>query len=197
MIRLLLPCLIVLCYSCTDLSNEQLRNRSRDTFQSKEEAEKVEITYTDSGKLKARLNAPKMTGTKSGDEPYVEMTAGLKGQFYNDLGEIESYVSSEYAISYNNSKRVVLRRNVEVLNTKGERLNTEELHWDQKSGQIYTDKFVKITTADQIIMGDGMTANQTFTQWEITRYRGTINLQNDSTANKRSTLDSTHSHNRN
>jgi lipopolysaccharide export system protein LptC len=85
---------------------------------------------------------------------------------------------------------------VEVMNVKGERLNTEELHWDQKSGKIYTDKFVRITTADQIIMGDGMTANQTFTEWEINRYRGTINLQHDSASNKRSTLDSTHGDNR-
>jgi LPS export ABC transporter protein LptC len=109
---------------------------------------------------------------------------------------VESYLSSEYAISYNESKKVILRRNVEVMNVKGERLNTEELYWDQKSGKIHTDKFVQITTAEQIIMGDGMTANQTFTEWEINRYRGTINLQNDSTTNKRNSLDSAHRNNR-
>ncbi len=186
----------LLAASCTDLSNEELRKRSRDTIQAKETAEKVEITYTDSGVLKARLNAPLMVAVKQTKEPYMEMTKGLKGTFYGNDGAVESYLSSEYAISYNESKKVILRRNVEVMNVKGERLNTEELHWDQKSGKIYTDKFVRITTADQIIMGDGMTANQTFTEWEINRYRGTINLQHDSASNKRSTLDSTHGDNR-
>jgi LPS export ABC transporter protein LptC len=186
----------LLAASCTDLSNEELRKRSRDTVQAKETAEQVEITYTDSGVLKARLNAPLMVAVKQTKEPYMEMTKGLKGTFYGNDGAVESYLSSEYAISYNESKKVILRRNVEVMNVKGERLNTEELHWDQKSGKIYTDKFVQITTADQIIMGDGMTANQTFTEWEINRYRGTINLQHDSASNKRSTLDSAHRDNR-
>jgi LPS export ABC transporter protein LptC len=187
---------VLLASACTDLSNEELRKRSRDTMQAKETAEQVEITYTDSGLLKARLQAPLMIAVKQAKEPYMEMPKGLKGTFYGNDGAVESYLSSEYAISYNESKKVILRRNVEVLNVKGERLNTEELHWDQKSGRIYTDKFVQITTAGQIIMGDGMTANQTFTEWEINRYRGTINLQNDSTTNKRNSLDSAHRNNR-
>jgi LPS export ABC transporter protein LptC len=187
---------VLLASACTDLSNEELRKRSRDTIQAKETAEQVEITYTDSGLLKARLQAPLMIAVKQAKEPYMEMPKGLKGTFYGNDGAVESYLSSEYAISYNESKKVILRRNVEVLNVKGERLNTEELHWDQKSGRIYTDKFVQITTAGQIIMGDGMTANQTFTEWEINRYRGTINLQNDSTTNKRNSLDSAHRNNR-
>jgi LPS export ABC transporter protein LptC len=187
---------VLLAAACTDLSNEELRKRSRDTIQAKETAEQVEITYTDSGLLKARLQAPLMIAVKQAKEPYMEMPKGLKGTFYGNDGAVESYLSSEYAISYNESKKVILRRNVEVLNVKGERLNTEELHWDQKSGRIYTDKFVQITTAGQIIMGDGMTANQTFTEWEINRYRGTINLQNDSTTNKRNSLDSAHRNNR-
>lgn len=186
---------VLLASACTDLSNEELRKRSRDTIQAKETAEQVEITYTDSGLLKARLQAPLMIAVKQAKEPYMEMPKGLKGTFYGNDGAVESYLSSEYAISYNESKKVILRRNVEVMNVKGERLNTEELHWDQKSGRIYTDKFVQITTAGQIIMGDGMTANQTFTEWEINRYRGTINLQNDSTTNKRNSLDSTHRNN--
>ncbi|MFN7302031.1 MAG: LPS export ABC transporter periplasmic protein LptC [Bacteroidota bacterium] len=187
---------VLLASACTDLSNEELRKRSRDTIQAKETAEQVEITYTDSGSLKARLQAPLMIAVKQAKEPYMEMPKGLKGTFYGNDGAVESYLSSEYAISYNESKKVILRRNVEVMNVKGERLNTEELYWDQKSGKIHTDKFVQITTAEQIIMGDGMTANQTFTEWEINRYRGTINLQNDSTTNKRNSLDSAHRNNR-
>lgn len=169
--------------SCTKFSNTELRNRGRDTVQAKEVAEQVDISYTDSGRLKAKLHTPLMIGIKQTAEPYVEMPRGVKGEFFDDSAHIESFLSSEYAISYSKAKKVLLRRNVEVMNVKGERLNTEELHWDQRSGKIYTDKFVKITTADQIIMGDGMTANQTFTHWVINKVRGTINLQHDSTTN--------------
>lgn len=183
--------------SCTKFTNKELRSRSRDTVQAKEVAEQVVISFTDSGKLKAKLNTPVMVGIKHAAEPYVEMPRGVKGDFYDDSGRVESFLSSEYAISYTKSKKVLLRRNVEVMNIKGEKLNTEELNWDQRSGQIYTDKFVKITTADQIIMGDGMTANQTFTHWIIKKVRGSINLQHDSTTGSRGAVDRPHSDQRN
>ncbi|MEY3983841.1 MAG: hypothetical protein RL160_1400 [Bacteroidota bacterium] len=183
--------------SCTKFTNKELRTRSRDTVQAKEVAEQVDISYTDSGKLKAKLHTPVMVGIKQSAEPYVEMPRGVKGEFFDDSGRVESFLSSEYAISYTKVKKVLLRRNVEVMNVKGEKLNTEELHWDQRSGKIYTEKFVKITTADQIIMGDGMTANQTFTHWVIKKVRGSINLQHDSTTGSRSAVDRTHGNQRN
>lgn len=188
--------LLVLLASCTKFSNKELRSRGRDTVQAKEVAEQVDISYTDSGKLKAKLHTPVMVGIKQSAEPYVEMPRGVKGEFFDDSGGIESFLSSEYAISYTKAKKVLLRRNVEVMNVKGEKLNTEELHWDQRSGKIFTDKFVKITTADQIIMGDGMTANQTFTHWVINKVRGTINLQHDSTTNSGNPVDRPHGNQR-
>jgi hypothetical protein len=68
---------------------------------------------------------------------------------------------------------------VEILNTKGETLNTEELIWDQETGTIHTDKFVKITGKDQITQGTGLISNQSFTDWEIINYQGTINIPHD------------------
>ena len=95
------------------------------------------------------------------------------------LGALESYMTAEYGISYMDDKKVIVRNNVEILNIKGETLNTEELIWDQQSGVIRTDKFVKITGEDQITTGTGLVSNQAFTDWEIINYSGTINLPND------------------
>ena len=66
--------------------------------------------------------------------------------------------------------------NVSVLNRKGERLNTEQLFWDENKQKIYTNKFVRIKTAKQIIYGDGLISNTDFTQYKITNIRGTIEL---------------------
>ena len=76
---------------------------------------------------------------------------------------------------------MVGRRNVRVLNIKCEKLGTEELVWDQQKGRIYTDKFVKITTPDQIITGEGMESDQTFSDWEIMNVSGTINRKKNDT----------------
>ena len=41
-----------------------------------------------------------------------------------------------------------------------------------------TARFVKITTADEIIFGDGFESNQDFTKYKIFKIRGTISLKN-------------------
>jgi hypothetical protein len=43
-----------------------------------------------------------------------------------------------------------------AINEAGEKLETELLYWDQKKALIYTDRFVKITTEDQIVQGYGL-----------------------------------------
>ena len=63
---------------------------------------------------------------------------------------------------------------------KEEILNTEHLIWLQKEEKIYTEEFVKITTPDEIIYGDGLEANQQFTKYRIKNIKGTIAVDEDS-----------------
>ena len=71
------------------------------------------------------------------------------------------------------------KEDVVVTNIKGEKLNTEQLVWDQKSGKITSDVFVKITTEDQVLMGEGLIANEDFTNYRILKPRGTISIADD------------------
>ncbi len=166
--------------ACTDFSEKKARLKSADSLlMNREVAEDAEITYTDSGLLRARIKAPLMEGIRQAKQPFIEMPKGLNAEFYDTDGSVSSYVTSEYGIYKQNEKTILLRRNVQVMNVKGEKLETEKLIWNQGTAKIYTDEFVKITTADEIIMGDGMTANQNFTNWSIRNVSGTIQLNND------------------
>jgi hypothetical protein len=42
-----------------------------------------------------------------------------------------------------------------VVNEKNEVMETELLYWDQGKDLVYTDRFVKLTSEDQIVMGTG------------------------------------------
>jgi LPS export ABC transporter protein LptC len=97
-------------------------------------------------------------------------------------------MTAEYGISYPDKKEIIVRRNVEILNVKGEVLNTEELRWDQKTGKIITDRFVKITTKDQIITGQGLISDQSFTDWEILEVSATLNVPHDQIPRPRSVV---------
>ena len=69
------------------------------------------------------------------------------------------------------------KRNVVVVNEKGEKLNTEHLIWEEEGDRITSDAFVKITTADEILMGEGLESNQSFTKYRIKKIKGTIRLK--------------------
>lgn len=179
--QLLLILLPVLWVACSEKPGGSYRSKKPDSIATRETAENVTIEYTDSGILKAVIESPVMIGVKNVRNPYIEMPKGIRADFLDKDGNIESYLLSEYSISYTEQKRMVVRRNVRVLNIKCEKLETEELVWDQQKGRIYTDKFVKITTPDQIITGEGMESDQTFSDWEIMNVSGTINRKKNDT----------------
>jgi LPS export ABC transporter protein LptC len=179
MVRGLLAIALLVFIGCQESQQAVAVKKKKGTFEAAEYAEKVTIEYTDSGKLRARVFSPILAAVKSKRNPYLLMKKGLKVDFYDENGNLESYMTAEYGVSFMEEKKVVVRRNVEILNIKGETLNTEELVWDQQSGVIRTDKFVKITGEDQITTGTGLVSNQAFTDWEIINYSGTINLPND------------------
>ena len=166
---------------CSEKPSSNYRSKKKDSVATRETAENVTIEYTDSGLLKAIIESPVMIGVKNVRNPYIEMPKGIRAEFLNQNGELESYLLSEYGISYTEKKRMVVRRNVRVLNTKCEKLETEELIWDQEKGRIFTDKYVKITTPDQIITGEGMESDQSFSDWEIMNVSGTINRKKNDT----------------
>ena len=111
---------------------------------------------------------------------YMEMTEGIKVLFYDSLLNIASTLTSNYAIHRVSENIMEAKDDVVVVNDKGEVLNTEHLIWLKDSAKIYTEEFVKITTEDEIIMGDGMEANQDFTKWKIYNITGIINIKEES-----------------
>jgi Lipopolysaccharide-assembly, LptC-related len=66
-----------------------------------------------------------------------------------------------------------------VINAKGEKLNTEEIIWDEQKKIIYSNAFVKITTGDEIIWGIGMEANEDFTDYVIKKVTGKVKVKTE------------------
>lgn len=174
---------IILFAACSSDKAKQnvAKSLQADTMLFSQEGKNVTVTYTDSGNLKASIFAPVFIGYKKEGNDIIKMPKGVKGEFFNNLGIKESTLTAEKGISYQTKKITEVWQNVVVTNFKGERLNTEKLIWNQNTQKIYTDKFVRITTANEILTGEGMEAEQDFTKWVILKPRGSIAIQKDST----------------
>jgi LPS export ABC transporter protein LptC len=141
-----------------------------------EKGKDVVINYSDHGFTRIKAIAPTATRFNK-DKPYFEFSDGIKILFYNSGHEVESTLTARYATAYENSHSMTARDSVVVVNNKGERLNTDELIWDEDRKIIYSNSFVKITTADEIIYGNGMTANENFTDYVIKHITGKIKVK--------------------
>ncbi len=140
-------------------------------------AENIEITYTDSAKIKLKIFAPILNNyEKTEDSSYTECPEGIEVHIYDKLGEVKTKITANYAIKHENIYIWEAKDDVVVVNKKGEQLNTEHLIWDQEKEIIYTDKYVRITTDNETLHGNGMTAKQDFTNWKIKDPHGIISL---------------------
>jgi LPS export ABC transporter protein LptC len=136
----------------------------------------VDINISDSAKRKIHLTAPQMEEF-GGISPYEEMLKGVRLEFFDEDEKMNGYLTANYAINHKREQVMEARNNVVVVNTKGEKLNTEHLTWDARKRRIHTDDFVKITTKDQVITGKGLDADERFENYEIKNITGTIMLK--------------------
>ncbi|MFH0895906.1 MAG: LPS export ABC transporter periplasmic protein LptC [Bacteroidota bacterium] len=143
-----------------------------------ESLKEVEIIYSERAKVLVKLDAPTLNrfATKN---PYLEFPDGVHVLFYDSLQKEESNLKAGYAIRREKEKTMEARKNVEIINRKGEKINTEQLTWDEKSERIYTRARVKITTAKEILFGEGFESDQFFDHWIINKPTGTIILQDE------------------
>ncbi len=142
-------------------------------------AKNIEILYSDSAKVKMKIFAPVLNRFMNEDEPYIEFPEGIKVLFYTVNQEIESSLKSNYAIFYEVPDIWEAEEDVVVVNKDGDIINTELLIWERKKELIHSDKFVKITTKDEILYGEGFEADQNFTNYTIHKPTGVLNLNNE------------------
>ena len=175
----LLICFPVL-FSCeNDLNKVKLYSKGKISPQ--ESAKNIKILYSDSAHVEVELIAPLLNRYET-ENPYIEMPKGFNAIFYNDKLDVKSKLNANYGIRYERDQRMEARKNVTVINEKGDMLNTEHLIWDERKAKLYSNEFVKITTKDEIIFGNGFEANQDFSKYKIFNIKGTISLNNETHA---------------
>jgi LPS export ABC transporter protein LptC len=134
-----------------------------------------EIIYSDSSKVRVLLSAAIMNRFNH-EKKYVEIEDGLKVQFFDESGKKESELLSDYAIIDEENDVMQAQKNVVVRNLNGDVLESETLNWSQEKQEIFTDDFIKITTANEVIFGQGLVSNQNFTKYTIKKIKGTISI---------------------
>lgn len=135
----------------------------------------VQTLYSDSAKVKVKVTAPLQQEYENGDAIFPK---GIFITFFEEEGKPASTLQANYGRFDKQKDMYVARGNVIVQNiAKQEKLNTEELHWDRQKETVYTDKFVRIETAEEILTGHGLRSNQDFSRYKILKPSGIFSVK--------------------
>jgi len=161
---------ILFLFACTN--NIKDVNNIATTKKAKAEvASNVEILYSDSAVVKVRILSPTMKRYKHKGESYDEFTDGLKVEFLDERKKVTSWLEADYALRKDREKKIFVEKNVILYNKHNDKLETDELVWDESAKEVYTSRPVKISQPSKgdTSFGYGFKADQEFTRFEIKR----------------------------
>jgi len=141
-----------------------------------EVGQEVEILYSDSATVRVRVTGPVLHNFSERENPRQEFPEGVRIEFLESDLSIKSTLTAKTAVRRQEKGLIVARDSVVLVTKKQEKLETEELIWDERSGKVRTDKFVKVTKPGEIIYGFGLEAEQDFSYWKILVPKGRIKV---------------------
>ena len=136
----------------------------------------AEYLYSDSGYVRNRLRAGRIAEWATGPKR-TELTEGVELVFFDTTGVQRSVLTARRGLILPKEKRMEVYEQVVFVNSKGERLETEQLTWDQDSARVKTDKAVRIQRGPDIIHGMGLDAAEDFSHYVIHRITGQLYMQ--------------------
>lgn len=143
-------------------------------------ARDIEIYYSEKAKVQIKLVSPYLVNKTGEEEDLLLFPEGFTVFFYDSAMTLQTTITADYGISYEKKKLMEARHNVVVENKqKAERLNTEELFWDRNKAMIYSNQFVKLTTGENVVTGDGLTSKEPFDELNIHHVQGLLELKDE------------------
>lgn len=171
-LTVVLTLVLTLMFSCeSNFKDVQKINFSE--FTPSTEADNFNLKYTDSGRIKSILISPKMLDYSSVSYPFTEFPKGIDVTMFDKSGK-KTFVKANYAISFKGSDLIDLQGNVNITNEVGQKLNTEQLYFDQKNEWFYTEKNYNFTSPEGTVTGTGVDFSKDFRVMNTQRLSGEV-----------------------
>jgi LPS export ABC transporter protein LptC len=141
----------------------------------------IKIEYSDTGKLQLRFTAPELNRYVTKENPYYEFPKGIEVYFFDKNENLQSIITAKYCIYKDETQLWEARDSVVARNVQtGERIDTEQLFWDQPKKFIYSTVFTKITNNDGVHFGEkGFEAAQDLSSYRLIGSRGKMRVKDE------------------
>ena len=127
----------------------------------------VNSLISDSGLIRYRVVADEWLVYDRKNPSYWAFEKGVYLEKFDVDLNIETELKADTAYYYDRTKLWELKGNVAIKNVEGERFNTDQLFWDERTQRVYSDRFIRIEQKDRTITGQGFESNQQMTIYTI------------------------------
>lgn len=127
----------------------------------------VETLISDSGVTRYKIITPIWLVYDEAKEPKWRFPEGLHLERFDNFFNEEATVDCDSAIYFKDKQLWQLDGHVRVRNMIGEKFLTQQLFWDQKHEEVYSDSFIRVERTDRIMEGYGFTSNSQMTRFKV------------------------------
>ena len=164
---------VAMFFSCEG-SLKEVQKSNLSSFVPVGEADSINLKYTDSGKIKAILISPRMLDYATVEFPFTEFPKGIDLTLFDVNGK-KTFVKANYAISYKGTDLIDLQGKVNIYNETGEKLETEQLYFDQKNEWFFTQRKFKFSSPKGVSYGEGIDFSKDFKKVNSQKISGEVN----------------------
>ena len=146
-----------LLFAC-DLDKQQQKHAdNRPQELPEQEADSVDVIYSEQGTIKFKLKAPKLLMKEAVNDSYNEFPEGLHMTFFDKTGEKNADLYANYGYDDQKERERYVRDSVKIITSKGEIFTTDELYIDEAKDSVHNNgNYVKITRPNgTVVQGKG------------------------------------------
>jgi len=164
--------LTAMTFSCNKDKPQFVRNLKDRVTTPGMYTDSVTTLISDSGKIRYRVISEVWKVFDKAGEPYWYFPKKVYFERFDDSLRTESLVQCDTAWYYSRLGLWKLRKNVKLVNLKGESFESAVLFWDQRQQRIYSDSFIRIEQLNQTLTGYGFESNEQLTKYRILKPTG-------------------------
>lgn len=132
----------------------------------------VNTLISDSGVIKYRIVTEQWEVNPNRDPSRWVFEKGLFLEQFDLAMHVQSYIQCDTAYYYDIKKLWELHGRVKILTKRGLRFSSEELFWDERSHELYSNKFSHLITQDKELQGNRFRSNEQMTKYSVKTTKG-------------------------
>lgn len=137
----------------------------------------VRLIHSEKGATDAIITAPVMHRYSSSEHKII-FPEGLQIETFEE-GEGTAMIRAGYGERNESNFMFSMNQGVVMLNQKEEKMESENLLWNEKKATITIDGKVKVTTPTDIIEGYGLVADDKFQNYSLGKVSGVVHVEDD------------------